>query len=88
MKDSHYHTKETLAAQIREIRVMKEIMTDEEARLVMLHEAADQHGCMVDSRGNPIKPGRKKRILLGDVPEHVKKALRNGSYAGIPAYRD
>ena len=90
MRDQSYYTSEGIIERVRELRAMREILTDEEARLIMLKEAADYYKGPVDSRGRrwgktkskPNIPGIERQKLA------IQEAITTGYHVSLPEYQE
>lgn len=85
------YTKEDLEGRIREIRTFRDMLNDEECRLLMLHEAIMCHGTPVDAKGRSIKSPRKQYVPKVD-PANLPtagalRAIQEGRVPRVPAYQ-
>lgn len=71
-RDPTIYTKDGLAERIREIRMIRERITDREAELIILYDATVEYGCPVDSVGKPWLPKKMRKHTLKEVMEKAE----------------
>lgn len=77
MRDSTYYTTAGLAERIRELRIVRELVTDREAQLILLYDATVQEGSPVDARGRRAAPRAarsRRKLRTGTKLEEVLRA--------------
>lgn len=88
MRDRTIYTQESCEAIIRHIRMYREILKDEESRILMLYEASKHHKCPVDSMGRAYKERRSKFKVPEFAPPYLIQALQGGETQVLPGHQD
>ena len=89
MRDKNIYTKEGLEAIIKHLRLMRDMMTDEEGRLLLLYSAAQDFNAPVDAMGRRFNDQPKRRMTISeDLPHYLKAALKSGETMVLPGYQD
>lgn len=92
MRDRSVYTKEGCEAIIRHLRMYREILSDEEARILMLYQACQQLKEPVDAFGRRASLANKRekdkfKVPAG-TPFYLGQALRAGEPQVLPGYQD
>lgn len=88
MTDKNFYTAEGIKERVGELRAMKMMLLDEEARLLTIYEAALHYKCPVDSCGRPMQKPRSTPRVPARAKPALQYAIRTGSYTALPGYQD
>lgn len=71
-----YYTKEGLSDRVRELRFLRELLTEREGELIMLINALpEKNGYVVDHRGKVLRIGKHKKETVYKITKEKQETV-------------